>query len=240
MKIAIIGYGKMGHEIEQMALQRGHEIALIIDRDNLNDLGPENLRSSDVAIEFTTPKAAPSNIRSCLNAGIPVVSGTTGWDDEMDKISKDCEKGDHAFFYAPNFSIGVNLFFRINEMVGLWMNQLEAYEVRISETHHQHKVDKPSGTAAAIARDLVAVLERKDRWISDPPGEWDPGAIPVFSERHGSVPGTHVVRWDSAVDAIELKHESKNRKGFALGALLAAEYIRNRKGVYGMKDLLGF
>jgi len=240
MKISIIGYGKMGKEIAHMAKQRGHDISLIIDQENQSDLGQKKLQTTDVAIEFTTPEAAPQNILACFKAGIPVVSGTTGWHTELVRIQNECVRGNHAFFYAPNFSIGMNLFFKINEMVGIWMNQLEAYDVRVTETHHTQKMDKPSGTAVALAQDLVRVLDRKNNWKSNPENEWKMEDIPVYSKRTGSIPGTHVITWDSPVDLIELKHEAKNRTGFALGALLAAEYLQNRKGVFGMKDLLGF
>ena len=240
MNIAIIGHGKMGKEVETMAPDRNHTIAVIVDRGNLKDLNKATLQAADVAIEFTTPEAAPKNILACFDAGIPVVSGTTGWETELERIRALCRKGNHAFFHAPNFSIGVNFFFKINEMVGMWMNQLEAYDVTVSEIHHTQKIDRPSGTALALVHDLIRVLDRKTGWILDPKNEQISENIQVHTERTGSIPGTHVVSWDSAVDTIELKHESKNRKGFALGALLAAEFLHRRTGVFGMKDLLGF
>lgn len=236
MKIALIGYGKMGHEIENIAISRGHSINLIIDRDNMNDLSKENLSEIDVAIEFSTPDAAYANIMKCLELGVPVVCGTTAWIDKLNHVKKYCGEVDGAFFYASNYSIGVNLTFRINQMLAEMMNKFTSYDVSLEEVHHTTKIDAPSGTAVTLAGDIIEAIDRKKHWIlgaSTAPHEMNVTAI-----RRGTAPGTHTVVWDSPVDEITLSHRAKGRVGFAEGAVVAAEFLVGKKGVYGMNDLL--
>ena len=239
MKIALIGYGRMGHEIENIALKRGHKISKIIDEHNQNEFTPHELIDSDVAIEFTVPSSAYSNIMRCFEANIPVVSGTTGWLADYHKIEKECISNNQTMFYAPNYSIGVNVFFNLNKYLAKWMNKLHDYNVTMEETHHIHKKDAPSGTAVALADDLIEIHDKKNKWVVDPSGTIKDDEIPILSHREDLVPGTHKINWESEEDSIEIVHAAKNRKGFALGALLAAEFIVDKKGVYNMGDLLG-
>ena len=222
MKIALIGYGKMGHAIEAMAIGRGHTVACTIDRD---DLWPERM-DADVAIEFTTPATAVDNIRRCWAAGLPVVCGTTGWDAQRPAVESECKAGGHTLFAASNFSIGMNIMFALNERLAALMRGKDDYSVAISETHHIHKLDAPSGTALTLRNQIV---ENGERSADD---------IPIESIREGEVPGTHTVVYDSKIDTITLTHEAHSREGLALGALLAAEYAVGKKGVLTMKDLL--
>lgn len=222
MKIALIGYGKMGHAIEAMAIGRGHTVACTIDRD---DPWPERM-DADVAIEFTTPATAVDNIRRCWAAGLPVVCGTTGWDAQRPAVEAECKAGDHTLFAASNFSIGMNIMFALNERLAALMRGKDDYSVAISETHHIHKLDAPSGTALTLRNQIV---ENGERSADD---------IPIESIREGEVPGTHTVVYDSKIDTITLTHEAHSREGLALGALLAAEYAVGNKGVLTMKDLL--
>lgn len=236
MKITLIGYGKMGHEIEKIAVERGHIIDLIVDVENLNELKSDTFRSTDVAIEFTAPKAVLGNIRACFNADIPVVTGTTGWHNELGNIAEECRKGNHALFHASNFSIGVNLFFAINEFTARLLNNFPQYDAAITETHHIHKLDAPSGTAISLAEILVKQLDKKTSWQPDVSGDH---ILPVRSIREGEVTGIHEVRYTSEVDFIQLTHHAHSRKGFALGAVIAAEFIRDKAGIFTMRDLLG-
>lgn len=236
MKIALTGYGKMGKAIEQIALERGHEIVSIIDVDNRDDFHSEAFRSADVAIEFSTPAAAFDNFMACFAANVPVVAGTTGWLERMDEVRAICEKDGQTFFYASNYSIGVNLFFALNRCLARLMNGFPAYGVRLSETHHIHKLDAPSGTALTLAGDLLAQLDRKKRWTLRETG--DPADLVIDAVREGEVPGIHEVTYDSDVDYIRISHSAKSRAGFALGAVLAAEFTAGRKGWLGMDDLL--
>lgn len=222
MKIALIGYGKMGHAIEALAKGRGHTVACTIDRD---DPWPERI-DADVAIEFTTPATAVANIRRCWAAGLPVVCGTTGWDAERPVVEAECKAGGHTLFAASNFSIGMNIMFALNERLAVLMRGKDNYSVAISETHHIHKLDAPSGTALTLRNQIV---ESGERSADD---------IPIESIREGEVPGTHTVVYDSTIDTITLTHEAHSREGLALGALLAAEYAVGKKGVLTMKDLL--
>lgn len=237
MKIALLGYGKMGKEIERVALGRNHQITLVIDADNLVDLTPENLSKADVAIDFSTPSSAVSNILACFQSGIPVVCGTTGWLDRLEEVRNACETQNQTFFYASNYSLGVNLFFALNRYLAGLMNMHAEYEVTVKEIHHIHKLDAPSGTAISIAKDLIDSLDRKLSWKLN--GSEDPSVLRILAEREGEVPGTHFVSWDSGVDTLEISHTAKSRKGFASGAVLAAEYILGKKGMYTMADLLG-
>ncbi|MBN2480397.1 MAG: 4-hydroxy-tetrahydrodipicolinate reductase [Bacteroidales bacterium] len=236
MNIALLGYGKMGKEIEKTALQRNHQIVLVIDVNNLGDLTVNNLKKADAAVDFSTPASAYNNIMKCFEADIPVVSGTTGWLDQVDKVREICLKENKAFFYASNFSIGVNILFALNKYLARIMDGFENYEVDVKETHHIHKLDAPSGTAISLAKDLISLIRRKEKWelarVSDP------GTLKITANREDEVPGIHRVTYDSADDTIEISHSAKSRKGFVIGALMALEFIRERKGVYTMSDLL--
>lgn len=236
MKIALIGYGKMGKEIENLALKRGHNIIFKFDVNNQNEFTSENLKKVDVAIEFTQPNSAFENYRKCFEANVPVVSGTTGWLEKLPEIKQQCDRYGQTFFYASNFSIGVNLFFKLNKQLAILMNKIEGYDVSISEIHHLEKKDAPSGTAVTIAEDLIKNLNNKETWVKE--NTVNETEITVRSFREGKVPGTHTVKYDSDVDYIEIKHSAKNRKGFALGAILAAEFTKNNKGFLTMDDLL--
>lgn len=237
MDIALIGYGKMGKAIEEVALSRGHQIALKISRNNQNAFTESNLQTADVAIEFTQPNAALDNVVTCLNAGLPVVCGTTGWDTRMFKAKEKCLTLGGSFLQASNFSIGVNIFFEINRQLAALMDAYPEYEVAITETHHLEKKDKPSGTAISLAEQVMENMERKKHWHegNEPLAE---NVIPVFSKREAGVPGTHTVKYSSSIDEIEILHNAHSRKGFALGAVLAAEFIRNKKGIFSMRDVL--
>jgi 4-hydroxy-tetrahydrodipicolinate reductase len=235
MKIALFGYGKMGKEIEQIALQRNHTVVLKIDKENINDITDLQLKQADVAIEFSTPDTVIENIYKCFTAGLPIVAGTTGWYDKFDEIKHICLKSGQSLFYATNFSLGVNLFFKMNEQLAEMMNNFPDYEVSIQEIHHKHKLDKPSGTAITTAQKIVAHHSQKKQWSID-----NKLGKNLFIDvlREDEVPGTHTVFYKSSVDEISITHKAFNRKGFALGAVLAAEFIQNRKGVYTMSDLL--
>jgi 4-hydroxy-tetrahydrodipicolinate reductase len=236
MKIALIGYGKMGKEIEQIALQRNHAIPLIIDIHNLNEFTAEKLRKADVAIEFTLPETAATNIKKCIDAGVPVVCGTTGWLDKFEEIKKDCIAKNGTLFYASNYSLGVNIFFKLNEYLAKIMNSFPQYEVEMEEIHHIQKLDAPSGTAIYLANGIIKHLERKKEWELDQQSNSE--SIKITSVRRDTVPGTHIILYDSNVDFIEMTHSAKNRKGLALGAVLAAEFIHGKKGIFSMDDLL--
>ncbi len=238
MKIALIGYGRMGHEIEEISIKRGHWIMLRIDINNKEDLNPENLRDIDVIIEFSSPEAAFENISKCLEMKVPVVSGTTGWLKDYDRAKEVCLKNDTAFIHSSNFSIGVNLLFRLNSELAEHMKRYKDYSVSIEEIHHTKKLDAPSGTAITLAEGIRKGHPDYKGWCFA--NDKRDNLIPIKSVREGSVPGTHTVAWDSDIDTISLKHEAKNRKGLALGAVVAAEFIHSRKGVYTMTDVLGF
>lgn len=238
MKIALIGYGRMGHEIETIALKRGHVISLIIDQYNPDDLSEENLSGVDVAIEFSSPDAAFNNITKCLEEVVPVVSGTTGWLENYEKVIDLCRKNKSSFIHSSNFSIGVNLLFRLNTELARLMDHYADYSVFIDEIHHTKKLDAPSGTAISLADGIIEHHNGYKKWR--PVDDNEPESVPVRSLREGEVPGIHIVTWDSEIDTISLKHEAKNRKGFALGALVAAEFIHTREGIFTMKDVMGF
>jgi 4-hydroxy-tetrahydrodipicolinate reductase len=238
MKIAIIGYGKMGRIIEQTAIQRGHTIVSTIDIDNPEEFQSDAFRSADVAIEFTTPATALENYRKCFAAGVPVVSGTTGWTKHLEQIVKQCEEDGCTFFYASNFSIGVNMLFALNKFLAKLMNRFPAYEVSMKEIHHIHKLDAPSGTGITLAEDILQAVERKSHWRLNEAVE--PIDLVIEAIREGEVPGTHEVYYESDVDEIMIRHEAKSRAGFAFGAVLAAEFTVGKKGFLNMKDLLNF
>jgi 4-hydroxy-tetrahydrodipicolinate reductase len=238
MNIALIGYGRMGHEIENVALRRGHVIKLIIDIENASDLNIKNLKGVDVAIEFSLPTTAFNNISECLNCRVPVVSGTTGWLEHYQAAVDLCKKNGTSFIHSTNFSIGVNLFFRLNSEMARHMKKYEDYKVSIEEIHHTKKLDAPSGTAITLANAITGEHKGYLSWHKG--GVVEAGSVPIVSIREGEVPGIHVVTWDSEIDTISLRHESKNRKGLALGAVVAAEYISSRVGVFTMNDVMGF
>ena len=235
MKVAIIGYGKMGHEIEQVLLSRGHSVALIIDQDNAHDLCAEKLTEVDVAIEFTTPTTAYSNVRTCIECGTPVVSGTTGWHDKLEELQALCREKGSSMIWSSNYSLGVNITFRLNRYLAELMNRFEGYNVAIEEIHHTQKKDAPSGTAISLANDILERVERKQRWLNEPTEEAD--AIEITSLREGTVPGTHTVTYESADDKIEIKHTLFSRRALALGAVVAAEFVATKKGVFTIDDL---
>ena len=236
MKIALIGYGKMGKTIENIAVQRGHEIVLRLDVNNTEDF--KRLGEADIAIEFTRPESAFENIKQCIAAKVPVVSGTTGWLDLYQTVSQLCLQNDSAFFYASNYSIGVNIFFEINRQLALMMNNYPMYDVRMEETHHTQKLDAPSGTAITLANSILENVSRKTKWTCNTEGSAE--AINITAKRIDPAPGTHVVTYDSAIDTIEIVHTAHSREGFATGAVLAAEWLLGKKGVFSMKDMLGF
>ena len=237
MKIALIGYGKMGHAIEQIALQRGHEIVSVIDVNNQEDFMSDAFKSADVAIEFSMPAVAMDNYRRAFAAGVPVVSGTTGWLEHLPEIKEACKAG-QTFFYASNFSLGVNIFFALNKYLAKIMNDFPAYHVRMVETHHVHKLDAPSGTAITLAEGLIDNIERKNKWVEGKEPAED--EIGICSVREGEVPGIHTVIYESDVDTISITHDAKSRMGFALGAVVAAEFTCGKKGFLTMQDMLKF
>ena len=239
MKIALIGYGKMGHEIEKIARERGHEIVCTIDMDEEEKFSSSGFKSAEVAIEFTSPESALHNYRRAFAAGVPVVSGTTGWLAHLDEIKEACEKNDRTFFYASNFSLGVNIFFALNNYLAELMNRYPGYDVRMEETHHIHKLDAPSGTAITLAEGILATIDRKKGWALENDAA-DGYTLRIDAFRKGEVPGIHSVIYESDADSIRITHDAKNRKGFALGAVLAAEFTRGKKGFLTMEDLLDF
>ena len=236
MKIALVGYGKMGKTIERVALERGHEVVLRVSSTNQNELYKEHLSKADVVIEFTNPEAAFENVQKCLSAGIPVVCGSTGWNGKLEEAYKICADNNTALLQSSNFSIGVNLFFEMNAMLAKMMNAHSQYEVSIEETHHTHKKDAPSGTAITIAEKIIENLHRKKIWVKTQPN--DANELSILAHRIDEVPGTHLVKYSSAIDDIEMVHTAHNRDGFALGAVIAAEFLKGKKGNFSMKDVL--
>lgn len=236
MRIALIGYGKMGKTIEQIAIQRQHTISHRIDWDNADDLGLLNPQTTDVAIEFTSPESAPRNLRVCLENGVPVVCGSTGWLHEKTDIEELCRKKNGTFFYASNFSIGVNLFFQLNEYLAKIMKPYPQYDVRLEEIHHTQKKDAPSGTALTIAEGILANIEQKEKWVLAPAQNDKELEIKAFREHE--VVGTHTVLYESEWDTIDIRHTAHKRESFALGAVLVAEWLQGKKGVLNMTDFL--
>jgi len=233
LNIAIIGYGKMGKIIEKTSISRGHNIVCIIDNNNWNK---GKLNNADVAIEFTSPENAVDNIIKCFDSSVPVVVGTTGWYDEYDKVINKCKENDASILSATNFSIGVNIFFEINRKLAKLLNKQNDYNAEVSETHHIHKLDSPSGTAITIADDIINNVNRYNKWsendvIAD-------NILPIIAKREAEVPGTHQVKYSSDIDEITISHKAKNREGFALGAVIAAEFIQDKKGVFTMQDVI--
>ena len=236
MKIALIGYGKMGKEIEQILIARGHTIPLIIDLNNTNDLDAAHLQEVDVAIEFTTPSTAYGNVVKCLEAGVPVVCGTTAWLDKLPEVEQLCKEKNGAFFYASNYSIGVNIFFEMIRRLAQLMFRFCDYDVTIEESHHTQKKDAPSGTAVTLAEGVLENLDRKQKWVCGTTTV--PEELEVVAIRRSVVPGTHTVTYESDVDALSITHMAKSRRGFALGAVLAAEFLHGKTGIFSMKDLM--
>ncbi|SDM70939.1 4-hydroxy-tetrahydrodipicolinate reductase [Daejeonella rubra] len=245
MRIAILGYGKMGRIIEQFATERGHEIVLKVNVDNTEDLTIANLKKADVAIDFSTPDSALSNIELCFDAGVPVVVGTTGWYGHLQTVKNRCVEGNNTLLYASNFSIGVNVFFFVNKVLAKIMNRYPQYEVQVEEIHHTQKLDSPSGTAMTIAEGILSELDRKDEWVNELIGSGEefvvkPDQLLIESHRIEDVPGTHTVIYSSEVDDIEFKHKAHSRAGFALGAVLAAEWLEDKTGFYNITDMFDF
>jgi 4-hydroxy-tetrahydrodipicolinate reductase len=237
MKIALIGYGKMGKAIEEVATNRGHDIVLRIDRSNRGLLSL--LKEADLAIEMTGPESAAANILECIHTGIPVVSGSTGWMNQMQKVKDLCKEKSGSFLYASNFSIGVNLFFQLNELLAGWMHAYPEYTPRIEETHHTEKKDKPSGTAITIAESILRAYPELSEWTLAPASaSADNNSLLMDCHRIDPAPGTHTIRYTSQIDTIEITHTAHNRKGFAQGAVFAAEFLFGKQGVYSMKDVL--
>lgn len=237
MKIALIGYGKMGQAIEEIALQKGHDILFRIDKDSLDLLESNQLTDTDVAIEFSTPETAFENINKCLDAGLPVVCGTTGWLTHLSEIEQRVKKENLTFLHASNFSIGVNLFFEINKKLAELMDNQPQYEISMEEIHHTQKKDAPSGTAITLAEQILEKISRKKNWINEVTASADD--LEILSKRIDPAPGTHIIRYTSDIDDIEIRHTAHSRKGFAQGALAAAEYLHDKKGFFTMKDVLG-
>ena len=238
MKIALIGYGKMGKEIEKQALSRGHQIVLKLNKDDIQNLPEQELSKAEIAIEFTSPEAAISNIKKCFHAGIPVVTGTTGWYHEFERIKEQCLEMNGALFHATNFSVGVNLFFKFNEMLAELMYTYKEYKVTMEEAHHLQKKDAPSGTAITLANGILNHYSNLHGYTIDLDHDHQYEKLPIKVVREGEVTGTHIVKYQSKTDEITLSHKAFNRQGFALGAVIAAEFLLHKKGIYTMSDLL--
>ena len=238
MKILLLGYGKMGKTIEKIALERGHAIAFVVDKGDEHLFDQISRQNVDVAIEFSQPDAAKENILKCLHKRIPVVSGTTGWLDQFEVVKDVCEQHDGTFFYASNFSLGVNIFFKINQFLAKIMNGFPDYKVSMEEIHHTEKKDAPSGTAITLAEGIMEQNEKIGKWVNQVTD--DTRELGIVSQRIDKVPGTHTVQYTSLVDDIEIKHTAHSRQGFGLGAVLVAEWIVHKKGMLSMKDYLNF
>lgn len=238
MKIGLLGYGKMGRAIEEIALQRGHEIVVRIGIENLEDRTAENIKNANVVIEFTGPDSAFDNLKLCIDAGVPVVCGSTGWLNKYEEIKKYCIEKNGALLYASNFSVGVNIFFALNKKLAELIKPHSSYEVELKEIHHTQKLDAPSGTAITLAEQILEQLPEKTKWVNEP--SKDQSDLVIISERTDPAPGTHIINYHSEIDDITIMHTAHNRKGFATGAVLAAEFLNNnRKGIFSMKDVLG-
>ncbi len=244
MKIALIGYGKMGHAIERIALSRGHEIVARIDVDNKEDIDSEAFRGADVAIEFTAPTQAYDNCSRAMRQGVAVVSGSTGWLDKLETLKAKAAAGEATLFYSSNYSVGMNIFMAVNKYLAHIMNSFAQYKPSMDETHHIHKLDHPSGTAVTLAQDLIAsypaLTEWKDKLVEDGSDDMEvvENQLPIKCHREGEVPGIHTVKWDAPEDFISITHSAKSRDGFALGAVLAAEWVKGRKGFFTMDDMM--
>ena len=245
MKIAILGFGKMGQIIEQFAMERGHDVVLKVNADNLDELTISNLKNSDVAIDFSTPDCVLQNIALCFDAGVAIVVGTTGWYGRLQEVKNQCIEGNNTLLYASNFSVGVNVFFFVNRVLAKIMNRYPQYEVQVEEIHHTEKLDSPSGTAMSIAEGIIGELNRKNEWVNELIGSHSElitkhEQLLIESHRIEDVPGTHTVIYSSEVDDIEFKHKAHSRAGFALGAVLAAEWLHGKNGFYNVTDMFDF
>ncbi len=246
MKIALLGYGKMGQIIERFAQERGHQVVLKITRENLVELNLENLRKADVAIDFSTPEAVLGNIDLCYEAGLPIVVGTTGWYNQLVKVRNKYTNSNNSLLFGSNFSIGVNLFFYINKQVAKLMNNYPAYEVSVEEIHHLQKLDAPSGTAITISEDILMEIDKKQNWVNEFKTDsaedlaFQEDQLVIKSIREDKVPGTHIVKYSSDIDDIALIHTAHNRNGFAFGAVLAAEWLIGKKGFFEVKEMFEF
>jgi 4-hydroxy-tetrahydrodipicolinate reductase len=238
MKISIIGYGKMGREVEKIATERGHTVIHKLNKNEFQNISNEELKICDLAIEFTSPDSAIKNFERCFSLGIPLVTGTTGWYDSFEEIIAKCNNQNSSFFYASNFSIGVNIFFKLNEELARIMNLHPEYTVSMEEAHHIHKKDAPSGTAISIAEGIIKNIEEIKSYSIERIKEKN--ILPINVIREGEIPGTHAVKYRSSADEILIQHQAFNRKGFALGAVLAAEFLNGKKGVFSMDDLISF
>ena len=237
MNIALIGYGKMGKAIEEIAIERNHSIVLKVNDENLEDFTKDNVAKADVAIEFSGPHSAFDNIKAILDFAVPAVSGSTGWTERINEINKHCQEKNGAFLYASNFSVGVNIFFELNKKLAALIAPHTEYAVTMEEIHHTQKKDAPSGTAITLAEQILEHLSQKKKWVNHSSN--DVAELPIISKREDPAPGTHSIKYSSSIDDIEIIHTAHNRKGFALGAVLAAEYINGKKGIFNMKDVLG-
>ena len=245
MKIAILGFGKMGQIIEQFATERGHDVVLKVNADNLEELTVSNLKNADVAIDFSTPDSVLQNIELCFDAGVAIVVGTTGWYGRLQEVKDQCIESNNTLLYASNFSVGVNIFFFVNRVLAKIMNRYPQYEVQVEEIHHTEKLDSPSGTAMSIAEGIIGELNRKNEWVNELIGSHSelitkPDQLLIESHRIEDVPGTHTVIYSSEVDDIEFKHKAHSRAGFALGAVLAAEWVYGKNGFYDITDMFDF
>lgn len=236
MKIALIGYGKMGQAIERIALQRGHEIVAIVDMDNKEAIDSLAFKSADAAIEFTSPQSAVDNYMKLFSMRMPVVSGSTGWTSRMDEVKEACAKANGTFLWSSNFSVGVNIFFMLNKYLTRLMNGFTQYKPSMKEIHHIHKLDHPSGTAITLAEGLIAESNRMSDWSENPAAA--DGTLVIAHEREGEVPGTHIINWEAPEDTITIEHKAKSREGFARGAVMAAEWIIGKKGVLTMDQMM--
>ena len=235
MNIALFGYGKMGKEIESIALKRNHSIVLKINKNNISTITETDLKKADVIIEFSTPHSVLENIKKCIAAQVPIIVGTTGWYDNFEEIKKLCSEKNGSLFHATNFSLGVNLFFKVNSYLAELMNKYTNYDVSVEEIHHIHKLDKPSGSAITLAEQIIAKINRKTNWSIETKSS---DTLFIKDIREGEVPGTHIIKYQSEVDDIEITHKAHNRKGFALGAVIAAEFLNGKKGIYTMSDII--
>ena len=237
MKIALLGYGKMGKEIEKIAVSRNHTVVAKIDNASDWETQKQQLSEADVAIEFSTPETVLENIYKCFDLNLPIVVGSTGWNSHLDKVKSDCLERNQSLFYASNFSIGVNIFFEVNKLLAKLMSNQSQYDVQMTEIHHIHKLDSPSGTGITLAEGIIQNHQGKTNWKLDT-DNCSQNDVPIKALREGEVPGTHTIEYTSDEDLIHITHEAKSRKGFATGAVLAAEFLNGKKGVFGMKDLL--
>jgi len=237
MNIALIGYGKMGKAIEEIAIERGHKIVLKINDENLEDFTKDNVMKADTAIEFSGPHSAYDNIQGIIEFGVPAVCGSTGWTERINEINKFCKEKNGSFLYASNFSVGVNIFFELNKKMATLMAPHTEYEISIEEIHHTQKKDAPSGTAITLAEQILEQIKQKKKWVNRESS--DTSELSIISKREDPAPGIHTIRYSSSVDDIGIIHTAHNRKGFALGAVLAAEFIKGKKGIFSLKDVLG-